>query len=348
MILPLLVAAAQPVSSEKIPHQPALMKREFIFERSPVPTNHSSTIVETKTGLLAAWFGGPQARHPEVSIWSARYDGKRWSAAREIVSGMQPDGTRYQCWNPVLFQPSKGPLLLFYKAGPSPEAWWGMLMTSTNHGETWSVPLRLPDGFVGPVRNKPVELSDGSLLCGASTEQNVWSVHMERAFEPGPESFRGWEKTAALDGSERWAAIQPTILMHSPRIVQILCRTKQGAIVESWSKDEGRSWSPMTRTALPNPNSAIDVVRLGDGRFLLVYNHSSTNRGVLNVAVSDDGKKWQSALVLENQAGEFSYPAVIQSSDGVVHITYSWNRQKIRHVTLDPGKLKPTEISNSQ
>ena len=96
----------------------------------------------------------------------------------------------------------------------------------------------------------------------------------------------------------------------------------------------------MRRTSLPNPNSAIDAVRLNDGRFLLVYNHSATERNLLNVAVSKDGREWRAALVLENQPGEFSYPAVIQSRDGLAHITYSWNRQKIRHVIVDPAKLK--------
>jgi len=214
-----------------------------------------------------------------------------------------------------------------------------VLMTSTNEGQTWSRPARLPAGFVGPVRNKPIELSDGSLLCGASTEHPGWLVHMERAFELG----QRWEKTSPLNQPEQWAAIQPTILMHGPKSFQILCRTKQGVIVESWSSDAGQTWSPMARTSLPNPNSAIDAVRLKDGRFLLVYNHSSTERNVLNVAVSTDGKSWKSALVLENQPGEFSYPAVIQSRDGLVHIIYSSNRQQIKHAIVDPAQLRLKE-----
>ena len=310
------------------------MKTEFIFERSTFAASHSSTIVETSNGLLAAWFAGPQARHPEVSLWSARYDGKTWSAPTEVINGIQDDGRRYQCWNPVLFQPSKGPLLLFYKVGPSPETWWGMSMTSTNEGQTWSKPVRLPQGFIGPVRNKPVQLPDGSLLCGASTEDPGWVVHMERAFE------LGWEKTGPLNQAQQWAAIQPTILVHGPRTIQILCRTRQGVIVESWSRDAGQTWSAMARTALPNPNSAIDGLRLKDGRFLLVYNHSATERNLLNVAVSKDGKEWRTALILEDQPGEFSYPAVIQTRDGLVHVTYSWNRQQIKHAVIDPGKLK--------
>ena len=310
-----------------------VVKSEFIFEGGPIPTNHASTIVETTEGLLAAWFGGPKARDPLNSIYSARYTGTNWSKPVKILEG-GTDSARLQCWNPVLFQPSRGPLLLFYKVGPSPEEWWGMLTTSTNAGRTWTTPRRLPDGFIGPVRNKPMELTDGSLLCGASVEQGGWRVHMERAYDFGGR----WEKTGPLRPAEV-AAIQPTILPHANFNLQILCRTKQGFIAESWSKDAGKNWSALTLTKLPNPNGAIDAVRLKDRRFLLVYNASATERNVLNLAVSRDGRQWTPGLLLEEGTGEFSYPAVIQARNGLVHITYSWNRQRIRHVVIDPTQL---------
>lgn len=313
------------------------MKSRFIFEQNPVPANHGSTLAETTRGLLAAWFGGPQARHPSVTIWSASFDGKKWSAPREILNGLQPDGTRLQCWNPVLFQLSRGPLLLFYKIGPNPEGWWGMLTTSTNDGATWSPPTRLPQGFVGPVRNKPLELPNGSLLCGSSTEEGGWEVHMETA-SPGPGGFQ-WTKTGGLNERERLGAIQPTILRHDADTLQILCRTRQGVVAESWSRDAGRSWSRLVETTLPNPNSAIDGLRLQDGRFLLVYNHSATERHILNVGISSDGKKWTPILELENGPGEYSYPAVIQSADGLVHITYTVDRVKIKHAIVQPARL---------
>ncbi len=312
-----------------------VVRSEFIFEPGSVPTNHASTIVETTEGLLAAWFGGPRARDPLNSIYSARYDGTNWSKPVMLLEG-RTGNARLQCWNPVLFQPSRGPLLLFYKVGPSPEEWWGMLTTSTNTGRSWTSPKRLPDGFIGPVRNKPLELSDGSLLCGASIEGGGWTVHMERTFSAGER----WEKTAPLSAPAEIAAIQPTILPHANSSLQILCRTKQGFIAESWSKDAGKSWSALTLTKLPNPNGAIDAVRLRDGRFLLVYNASATERNVLNLAVSQEGRQWTPELVLEEGTGEFSYPAIIQARDGLVHITYSWNRQRIRHTVIDPAKLR--------
>ena len=115
------------------------MNSEFIFQTAPFAASHASTLVETGEGLRAAWFGGPHERHPEVVIWTARHNGEKWSAPAQVADGIQEDGTtRYPCWNPVLFQPKEGPLLLFFKVGPSPSAWWGMLMNSMDNGKTWS------------------------------------------------------------------------------------------------------------------------------------------------------------------------------------------------------------------
>jgi predicted neuraminidase len=313
------------------------VKSEFIFDTAPFASSHASTIVETKDGPLAAWFGGPHERHPEVVIWTARYDGEKWSAPAQVADGIQEDGrTRYPCWNPVLFQPKEGPLLLFFKMGPSPSAWWGMLMNSMDNGKTWSKPKRLPDGQVGPVRNKPVQLPDGSLLCGASTEDHGWRIHMEHTVDLGAT----WDRTPPLNDGTKPGLIQPTILSWPSGKPQILCRSKQRRIFESWMGGDWKDWSAPTPTFLPNPNSAIDAVMLKDGRALLVYNHNPTSRSVLNVAVSSDGKLWRAALILENEPGEFSYPAVIQARDGLVHVTYTWKRQRIKHAVIDPAKLR--------
>jgi alpha-L-rhamnosidase len=96
----------------------------------------------------------------------------------------------------------------------------------------------------------------------------------------------------------------------------------------------------MSLLDLPNPSAGIDAVTLRDGRFVMVYNHTTGGRSPLNVAISSDGVQWRPALVLENESGrEFSYPAVIQSGDGLLHITYTWRRERIKHVVVDPGKL---------
>jgi predicted neuraminidase len=303
----------------------------FVFTQAPFASAHASTIVETPTGLVAAWFGGTREKHPDVGIWLSRQEGPRWSPPVEVANGVQPDRRRYPCWNPVLFRTSDGPLWLFYKVGPTPSHWWGLVMRSHDDGRTWGAPTRLPEGILGPVRVKPVQLGDGTLLAGSSTEHDGWRVHMEWTRDPAG----AWQKTPPLNAPSTFSAIQPTILVHDERRIQILCRTEQGVIAESWSEDAGRSWSPLRGTALPNPSAGVDSVRLADGRFLLVYNPTRDNRRQLQIALSPDGRSWAPAVMLEDSPGEYSYPAVIQARDGRVHVTYTWRRERIKHVVLD-------------
>jgi predicted neuraminidase len=148
-----------------------------------------------------------------------------------------------------------------------------------------------------------------------------------------------WTRTESLNDGRRLAAIQPTILSFPSGELRILCRTRQGKIAESRSQDQGRSWSKMQLISLPNPDSGIDGTVLQDSRALLVYNHSMAERYPLNVSISSDGNSWSMVLTLEDGEGEYSYPAVIQSPDGIVHIVYTWNRSRIKHVIIDPKEI---------
>jgi predicted neuraminidase len=324
--------------------QPGAVLREFLYEKAPFPQCHASTLAETKSGLVAAWFGGTRERAPDVGIWLARHGKGGWSQPVEVANGVQNDDTRQPCWNPVLFQPRSGPLLLFYKVGPSPGRWWCMLMTSDDDGRTWSKPRRMPDGVIGPVRNKPLQLPNGDLLCPSSTEHQGWRVHFDRT----PDLGKTWKPAEAIHDGKDFAAIQPAILVHPGGRLQALCRSKQGAIVSTESTDGGNTWSKLSATMLPNNSSGIDAVTLKDGRHLLVYNHTKKGRTPLNVAVSKDGRQWQAALVLENEPGEYSYPCALQTSDGLVHITYTWRRQRVRHVVIDPMRLQLRDFMDGE
>ncbi len=329
---------------EAAAQQPGLVSAAFIYDEAPFPECHASTIEQSGDVLVAAWFGGTEEKHEDVGIWVARYVGSGWSKPVEVANGVQHSRKRYPTWNPVLFQPPDGPLLLFYKAGPSPSTWWGMLTTSDDHGRTWTTPRRLPEDILGPVKNKPILLPGGDLLCPSSSEHDGWRVHFERTSDLG----LTWEHSGPINDGTSFAAIQPTVLVHADGRLQALNRSKQGKVVETWSSDGGRTWSTLAEMALPNPNAGFDGVTLADGRHLLVYNHTTMEEGKwggprspLNVAVSDDGVTWQAALVLEDEPGEYSYPAVIQAADGLVHITYTWNLSHIRHTVIDPTKLAP-------
>ncbi len=323
---------------------PVVVKSEFIYEKAPFPSCHASTIVETARGLVTAWFGGTAERNPDVGIWMSRYDGKVWSAPVEVANGVQSPSLRHPCWNPVLFQPQSGPLLLFYKVGPSPSTWWGMLMTSEDAGATWSASRRLPDGILGPIKNKPVQLANGDLLCPTSSEHDGWRVHFERSSDLG----KTWHVIGPVNDGKEFGAIQPSILFHGAARLQALGRTRQGRVFEVWSDDGGKSWGKLTATALPNPSAGTDAVTLADGRHVLVYNHTPRGRTPLNVAMTTDGKSWSAAHVLESEPGEYSYPAVIQTRDGLVHTTYTWKRQRVKHVVLDPRKFELKPMVNGE
>lgn len=309
---------------------------EFIFMKGPTAQCHASTIAQTRKGtLVAAWFGGTREGHQDVVVFVSRKVDGAWSEPVEVADGKQEDGRQFPCWNPVLFQPKEGPLMLFYKVGASPRSWWGLLRTSDDDGKTWSALRRLPDGILGPIKNKPVQLANGDILCPTSTEDDGWRVHFERSSDLG----KTWSKTAPINDGKTIGAIQPSILFQRDGRLQALGRSKQGRLWQSFSKDQGKTWSELGLVELPNPNSGTDAVTLADGRHLLVYNHTSKGRTPLNVAVSEDGKAWKSVAVLETEPGEYSYPAVIQSADGKIHITYTWRRQKVKHVLLDPSPL---------
>jgi predicted neuraminidase len=343
-----ITAFQTPARPESPPSSSALVRSEFIFETASFPSAHASTIVEIEGGLVASWFGGTREGAADVGIWVSRHTGGKWTAPVEVATGQQADGKRHPCWNPVLFAMPDGNVTLFYKVGPSPQTWWGMVRTSHDGGRTWSDERRLPDGVLGPIKNKPVRLPDGTLLSPSSTETpgrpSKWRIHFERSTDAG----RTWTVVRVPEPADGASidAIQPSILTHSPLRLQALGRTRSQRVFESWSEDGGKSWTPTTLTALPNPSAGTDAVTLRDGRHLIVYNHTAKGRSPLNVAISRDGKLWEAAVVLESEPGEYSYPAVIQAADGLVHVTYTWKRQRVKHVVIDPKRLKSVPMTN--
>lgn len=322
----------------------AVLKSEFISETPLVQSVHASTIAETKSGLVAAWFGGTEEGAVDVSIWLTRQEAGLWSPPVEVANGYEAkEKRRYPCWNPVLFTRKNGDLLLFYRVGPNPTRWWSYVRRSRDGGRTWIQMTRLPAGYLGPIKNPPVELPNGTLLSGSSSEDAGWRVHMEWTTDP----FNLWFKTPPLNTAFAMPSIQPAIVQHDGATLQVFCRTKSGFIAQARSTDGGETWGRLERTSLPNPNSGLDATKLADGRVLLAYNHTPRGRHLLNLAVSDDGKAWRAAAVLENERGEeFSYPTVIQSADGLVHLTYTWKREKVKHVVVEPARLGGPPIVN--
>lgn len=342
-LLPWLACAALTFSNASRAADSAILLREFINAKPPTAQCHASTLVQTRDGtLLAAWFGGTREGANDVGIWLTRRTQAGWQPAHEVAEGHQPDGSSLPSWNPVLFQPRNGPAQLYYKIGPNPRQWWGMMISSLDDGAHWSRPRKLAKGILGPIKNKPVQLPDGRILAGSSREDGGWRVHMESSRDGGAT----WHATADLNDPKRIGAIQPSLLLHPDGRLQAIGRTQQNRVFSLFSNDMGHSWGQMLLLDVYNPNSGTDAVMLRDGRALLVYNPTIkgkdwwNGRGVLAVAVSDDGLHWKRVLTLENSPkDEYSYPAVIQTRDGLVHISYTWKRERIVHVVLDPSRL---------
>jgi predicted neuraminidase len=310
--------------------------REFVSTNMPTPSCHASTVVELSNGdLLASWFGGTKEGAPDVAIWKSTRTPNGWSTPREAAR--EPGVATY---NPVLFHSADSLLWLYYKLGKSPSAWSAAREFSHDEGANWSAVEHLPAGLYGPIRTKPLLLRNGTILSGTSVESyGTWACWIERSTDNGKSWTRIGPIAAPLSLASRpirrgdpYGIIQPSLLDLGNGHIRLYARSTQsiGRICQSDSLDEGLTWSAVRTTELPNPNSGIDAIHLSDGRLVMIYNKSESSRTPLNLAVSRDGEQWQDFYTLENDSGEYSYPALIQARNGDLLMTYTWNRTRIR------------------
>lgn len=367
--------------SVDIPLRKGIVSDEFLYESAPFPECHGATIAEMPNGdLVASFFGGTKERNPDCCIWVCRKEkgSMTWTPPVEVANGIISPTLRKACWNPVLFQVPDGELMLFYKIGSSVSDWTGHLVRSVDNGRSWSKPEQLPEGFLGPVKNRP-EWIDGRMICPSSSEGSQgWRIHFEISDDRG----KTWRMVGPLpaeeavltqfqkagirdnnsdpeageavkgEGAKPIYAIQPSILRHKDGRLQVLCRTRNGRLATAWSSDRGDSWTTVTLSNLPSNNSGTDAVTLRDGRHLLVYNHFGTLPGTpkgprtpLNIALSKDGVEWYTSLLLEDSPiSQYSYPSVIQGKDGMLHVIYTWRRQRIKYMKISPKELTMKEV----
>jgi predicted neuraminidase len=310
-------------------------RKEFIFEQAPFASCHASTVVELRNGdLFAAWFGGTGEGKPDVAIWGARRSAEGWSKPEELVREANTPA-----WNPVLFHAKTGRLWLYYKFGTNPREWSAGRRSSDDNGKTWSPVEHLPAGILGPVRAKPLLLMDGTIVAGSSIESyHAWAAWIERSTDNGDTWTKYGPVTAAGSGEKARTSgiIQPSVIEIAGKHLRFYARSTRdiGRICVSDSRDGGKTWSQARPTELPNPNSGIDAVRLPDGRIVIVYNDTQTGRTPLNLAVSRDGEHFKNFETLEDEPGEYSYPAMIVGKGGTLHITYTWNRKRIRYARV--------------
>jgi alpha-L-rhamnosidase len=350
----------------EIPQPKGIVKNEFLYEKADFPQCHSATICEATNGdLVTAFFGGTREGAPDVCIYVCRKEKgtDNWTKPALAADGILSATERKACYNPVLYQQPNGPLFLFYKIGKNVADWKGYLKMSNDAGKTWSKAFSIPEGYLGPIKNKIVDV-DGKSIAPSSRETGGWKVYFEIAEDRGrktrivgplaadsaimtndmipntnaKEDMESGGKTK----QKTIQAIQPSILVHKNGKLQIMCRTRNGKIATAWSTDRGETWTPLTLTSLPNNNSGTDAVTLKDGRHVLIYNAVATPPGApkgvrtpLNIAVSEDGINWKMVMTLENSpVSQYSYPSIIQSSDGRIHAVYTWRRQRVKYMEL--------------
>jgi predicted neuraminidase len=297
----------------------------------PFRSCHAPSVLELPDGtLLAVFFAGTHEGSSDQKIYLCRKEpGKEWTKPAAVAHGGG---------NPSLFLSTSGKLMLF-------DGWDGRMQTSTDEGKTWSKRRGVCGGCSGPEKNKAVQLEDGTILAPGA------GVKVDISKDDGETWTAG---KSMLPGSQGG---QPTILLYGNSRVQMLFRTAgYGAMGVTWSEDNGKSWSKPGGIILPQNNSGIDGTTLRDGRQLLAYNHSHRNtmghkgRGILNLAVSKDGKAWDAVLLVNYRikGGQYSYPAIIQSRNGLIHLVYTWHRQSIHYAVINPKAFKPVPMPDGK
>jgi len=332
---------------------PDSLERSFVFgDARPFAQCHASTLVETGDGrILVAFFAGTREGHDDVAIWIAEHAGSDASTGSPVCFGPPRVAAKVEPvahWNPVLYSldealggTAPGEIALHFKVGESIRSWTTWVARSRDGGRTFegSVPLVAGDrGGRGAVRNKPIRLASGDWLAGASTEaRHRWDAFFDRS----PNGIDGWTATerVAVDRARFTGKglIQPALWESAPGRVHALFRTTAGRIHRSDSQDDGRTWSVAHPIDVPNNNSALDLARLADGTLALACNPVPGNwapRTPLSLLFSrDDGASWPWRVDVETGPGEFSYPAVIASGEGLA-LCYTWNRRRIAFVRI--------------
>lgn len=310
---------------------------------------HGASLVETEPGIfLAVWKGAygkgniNEDLKQEIAVWLSRYENGSWNSPEKIVHNHET------IWSPTLVN-LPGAIALFYRQGPFPWQVIGLVKYSFDHGMTWSEEQILPAGILGPIRSKANLDAEGNILFGSSVESGSSTGEYKAAacwIDVLLKDWQSWKKYGPIAlQNQPFGVIEPVLFRDCENNLRLVCRDRthkvggEGWVQTAVSKDEGKTWSALQKTNLPNPDSGIDIVDLGKGALLLFYNHSHTNRYPLNVALSSDGgNSWQSVMILDT-VGEI--PNAVLASDGKVHLLYTWKskdmtQRRIKHVVLDP------------
>ena len=312
------------------------IEKSLVFEQDKFFSQcHASTILKVGEKLLCAYFAGTKEGDDDVRIFLSVNENGKWSDPQQMSFTKD-----VPCWNPVLLE-KDGTIYLFFKAGKKITKWQTFLRKSTDGGESWTDAEELvpgdKSGGRGPVKNKAIVLSDGTVVAPASVETNPkWDAFIDFS----KDDCKTWQKGELIFFDHKKAVgkgvIQPT-LWEADEKVYALLRSTEGYVLRSFSEDLVH-WADAERTALPNNNSGIDCVRLPNGDVAVFHNPIACadwgDRNIISYAVTkDNGESFLPPVEVEmdeDKDAEFSYPAAITDGE-YVYLTYTHYRKNVMY-----------------
>lgn len=310
---------------------------------------HSANLAVRGEQVYVVWYGGTEEGHRDVALYLSALNGA-WTPPVRIMdrAGSEAALNRYirKVGNPVIHTWPDGAVGLFYVT-VSVGGWAASAinyMETPDAGATWSRPVRLVTSpFMNIstlVRNLPVSLDDGTIILPAYHEfmgKFAEALHLSRS-----QAVLG--KYRISHGKH---SLQPGIVPVSKSDAVALLRyagSPPMRLLSSTTADSGQHWARPVRETLANPDAAIALLDLRDGRLLLALNDTEDGRHRLSLAIgsASPNPDWQVVKVVEEEqaAGsdhefQFSYPSLVMDESGFIHLVYTWNQTRIRHVRFN-------------
>lgn len=349
-IAPTSIAPTPRTNAEFRPAEAApLFRQSWVTPLGHTNSAHSSSICALPSGdLLAVWYGGSREGGTDVALFTARLPAgsTQWTkpvtTVDRAMAQEELDRVIKKVGNAVIFPDLAGNLWMVY-VSVSMGGWSGSALnfkTSQDEGRTWGESHRLTlNPFLNLsslVRNKPIYASDGRIGLPVYHEMALKYPQM-LWLTPGPNGSVADYRMRNL--SSQTGLIQPALVpLGGDRVLMMLRDGGDGRTMHTaYSEDNGWTWSAAAGSTLRNPDAALDALRLRDGRILVVYNDAASGRENLRLAISPDaGRSWKAGPMLEEAPKqEYSYPTLAEDSNGRIHLTYTWQRERIRHVMFN-------------
>lgn len=342
-LLCLSIAAAAPAEDG--------IKIERIFgPELPGPYKHPASITELANGdLYLVYYGGAGEYANDTAVWGARR--KKGEAQFENPKPIADTPFRSE-GNGVIWQSPEGPVWLFYviRYGDTWSTSRIAAKISNDGAQTWSDPIIIAFEEGMMVRSRPLALEGGDFLLpiyhetGHDTEEvGADSTSLFMRFDARTKQFSETNRIKSRIGN-----IQPAVAQIDGNYLVAYCRRgggydgrPDGRIIRSESRDGGRTWSEGKDSDFPNPNAAVDFLRLNNGHLLLVYNDSLSKRTPLTAAISTDGDQTypHKKNIVEGE-GDFAYPTAIQLSDGRILVCFTSDQRTVINIaTFDESAI---------